>query len=283
MKPDFVFWGSSNFSVLILEELLSKGSKPVLIVTTPDKAQGRKMLIQPNVVKVWAEENNILCLTPERLKEPEFLKQIENYKIHFVASYGRIIPKEVLNLPEIKLVNIHPSLLPKYRGASPLQAQILNDEKNIGVSLILIDTEMDHGSLLAQEKVEIKNWPVTFEELAQILGQRGTEMFLNILPDLAQAKAVGQEQNHAVATYTEKFEKKDGELDLVSGDPWQNYLKIKAFSSSPQTYYFAEKNGTKIRVVIKDAKYENGKLILLRITPEGKKEMAYEDFLRGLK
>ena len=283
MKPEFVFWGSSDFSVLILEELLSHGSKPVLVVTTPDKAQGRKMLVQPNVVKTWAEKNNIPCLTPERLKEPEFLKKIETYKIHFVASYGRIISKEVLDLPEVKLINIHPSLLPKYRGASPLQAQILADEKNIGVSLILIDTEMDHGSLLAQQKVEINNWPVSFGELAGILGRAGTEMFLNLLPGLTQGKFEAREQNHTAATYTEKFDKKDGELDLVSGDAWQNYLKIRAFSVSPQTYFFIEKNDAKIRVVIKDAKYENGKLIILRVTPEGRKEMDYVDFLRGLK
>ena len=134
----FVFFGSSEFSVYVLEELLLHGLKPILILTTPDKPQGRKLVLTPNIVKTWAKDHNIEVLDPSSLKPntdsgQKTIAQLSalNSELFLVASYGKIIPKEIFEIPKRKTLNIHPSLLPKYRGASPIQSQILEDEKRL--------------------------------------------------------------------------------------------------------------------------------------------------------
>ena len=154
------FFGNSDFSLAVLEQLKKEGVTPDLIVTTPDRPQGRKMILTPTKTKVWAENNSIEYVMPEKLKDESFLKKISDYELFIVASYGKIIPKIVIDIPKYKVLNIHPSLLPKYRGPSPLQEQILNDERHIGVSIMLIDEQVDHGDILIQKEIEIKGWPV---------------------------------------------------------------------------------------------------------------------------
>jgi methionyl-tRNA formyltransferase len=284
-KFKFIFWGSSNFSVFCLEELKNLNILPNLIITTPDMPTGRGLLLTPTPVKTWAEKNKIEYLTPINLKDQNFYEQISNRKadLFLVASYGKIIPLNIINLPKYKTLNIHPSLLPKYRGASPIQNQILNDEKNIGTTIILIDEKMDHGPIITQKKEEIKNWPVKFEELKKILAKTGIDLFADIIDLWLEGKIEAQDQNHTEATFTKKIEKSDGLIDLENGNAYQNFLKIQAYNTWPQTYFFITKNEQRIRVIIKEAEYRNNSLIIKRVLPEGKKEMNYEDFLRGLK
>ena len=147
----FAFFGSSEFSVYVLEELKIHGLLPTLIITTPDKPKGRKLILTPNEVKVWAQNNNVEVIDPKSLKNnPDLILNLKSriLDLFLVASYGKIIPKDVFHIPERKTLNIHPSLLPKYRGASPIQSQILNDDGEVGVSLMIIDEEMDHGSII---------------------------------------------------------------------------------------------------------------------------------------
>ena len=145
------FFGNSEFSLIVLKELKKNGIIPELIVATPDKPQGRKMILTPTPTKVWAEENSIEYVAPEKLKDESFLDKIKNYNLFIVASYGKIIPNVLIDIPKYKVLNIHPSLLPKYRGPSPLQEQILNDEKHVGVSIMLIDDQVDHGATYSIE------------------------------------------------------------------------------------------------------------------------------------
>jgi methionyl-tRNA formyltransferase len=155
-----VFFGSSEFSIYVLDELLLHGIKPVLIVTTPDKPKGRKLTLTPNEVKVWAQQNSIEALDPPSLKNnPDFYSRLatSDSDLFLVASYGKIIPREIFELPKRKTLNIHPSLLPKYRGASPIQSQILNDEKEIGVTIMQIEETMDTGPIVAQKKVDFED------------------------------------------------------------------------------------------------------------------------------
>jgi methionyl-tRNA formyltransferase len=152
----FVFFGSSEFSFFVLEELKVHQLIPSLIVTTPDKPKGRKLLLTSNIVKTWAIENNIPVLDPVSLKNnPDLVSHLIslNPSLFLVASYGKIIPKEIFEIPEHKTLNIHPSLLPKYRGASPIQSQILNNEKEIGVTIMQIEETMDTGPIISQKKV----------------------------------------------------------------------------------------------------------------------------------
>ncbi len=276
------FFGSSEFSVIVLEELKSNGFLPDLIVTTPDKPKGRKMIISPNEVKVWGQANNISIISPASIRTPEFLAEISNYPLHLTASYGKIIPDSVIQAANKGSINIHPSLLPKFRGPSPLQSTILNDEKDTGVTLMLIDKEIDHGAIVAQEKITLNKWPVSFDELANITGKIGAKLFLKILPDWLNGQIKPQEQDHSTATFTKKVEKVNGEIDL-NNDQYKNYLKICAYSDWPKTYFFAEKDDKKIRVIIKEADFIDNKLDIKRVIPEGKNEMSYQDFQRGLK
>ncbi len=281
-KLKIVFFGNSEFSLIVLKELKKKGIVPELIVTTPDKPQGRKMLLTPTPTKVWAEENSIEYVEPLKLKDESFLNKISNYNLFIVASYGKIIPKIIIDIPEYKVLNIHPSLLSKYRGPSPLQEQILNDEKNIGVSIMLIDERVDHGAIIAQKTIDIGEWPIGFLALQELLAKEGSNLLTEILPEWIKGKIIPKAQNDAEATFTKKINKQNAFLDL-SKDSYKNYLKTLAYEDWPKTYFDIENNNKKIRVIIKRAVWKNDTFEIQSVVPEGKKEMNYADFLRGLK
>lgn len=283
-NPKIVFFGSSRFSVLCLDELKTLNLKPDLIITTPDMPIGRGLKLTATPVKLWAEQNNIECLSPDKLDSVFALKlSTFNFQLFLVASYGKIIPKNFLNLPKYGTINIHPSLLPKYRGPSPLQEQILNDEKNIGVSIMLMDEKIDHGPIISQREVKIIDWPVKFEDLEKILAKEGAKLLMETLNPLLDGKLKPTEQNHSEATFTKKIKKENGLLDIENGNQYKNFLKIQAFTVWPKTYFFVKKGPNKIRVIIKDAEFNNGILTIKKVLPEGKKEIPYQDFLRGLK
>jgi methionyl-tRNA formyltransferase len=280
----FAFWGTSEFSVYILESLKSKGFLPALIVSTSDKPQGRKLEIKPTLTKVWAEENNIPILQPERFKEnTELFSQLTalNADVFIVASYGKIIPDTLLDIPKHKTLNVHPSLLPKLRGPSPIETAILKDMKKTGVSIMRLDKEMDHGPLLAQIEYNVPQWPKK-EELEKTLGVIGGELLASVLPKWVAGEIEEIEQDHSKATYCVKIEKNDALLNLAD-NPYLNFRKVQAYSGWPNAFFFLENDGKKIRVVVKEAKYENGDFVITRVIPEGKKEMSRDDFMRGQK
>lgn len=276
------FFGNSKFSVFCLEEMKNLGQTPDMVITTPDKPSGRKMQLTKSETKVWAEENNVLFIEQEKLKEETFLEKLKAYDLFIVASYGKIVPNVILDLPKYGVLNIHPSLLPKYRGPSPLQEQILNDEKNVGVTVMLMDAEIDHGPIITQERTDIPNWPVNLIKLKEITAKTGVKLLIDNLEAWINKKIKAKAQDHNLATFTKKVEKNDGLLDLEFGKPYENYLKTKAFYPWPGTFFFITKGEQKIRVIIKESEYTDGKFSIIRVLPEGKKEMSYGDFLRGL-
>lgn len=282
---DFVFFGTSVFSVYVLEELKNHGLLPKLIITTEDKPKGRKLVLTPPEVKVWAEKESIEYLQLKTLKTPELEEKINSYSqngfdLFIVASYGKIIPQNILDLPKHKTLNVHPSLLPKLRGPSPLQSSIL-EENETGVSIINLDSEIDHGPILSQRKVEIE-WPPYIEELEKVCGKVGGEMLVEVIPKWIDGSLKAVEQDHSKATFCKKIEKTDGEISL-SDEPIKNLRKIRAFSNWPTAYFFDMTDSAKKRIVVKKAKVLDGNLILERIVPEGKKEMNFQDYLRGKK
>lgn len=280
---NIIFWGSSEFSVYCLEELKNSGYLPILIITTPDKPTGRGLKLTANPVKIWAEKNKINCLTPTKL-DLEFVSELQTFSdsLFLIASYGKIVPKNILELPKYGTLNIHPSLLPKYRGPSPLQEQILNDEKEIGISIMLIDEQVDHGPIIAQEKIEIPNWPIDFINFEKITAGAGVKIFIKILDPWLKKEIKPLEQNHPEATFTKKIKKIDGLIDIKNGNPYQNWLKILAYADWPKVFFFVVRGDKKNRVIIKEAEYKDNNLIIKKVLPEGKKEMSYGDFLRGL-
>lgn len=279
----YAFFGSADFSVFVLEELERQGKLPDLLVTTPDKPKGRKLLLSPNPAKEWALKKNIKIAEFKNLgsgAKEELAK--EEWDVFLVAAYGKIILPDVFNIPKRQTLNIHPSLLPKYRGASPVEHQILNDEKDVGVSLMVIDEFLDHGPVVAQKKVEISDWPSKKMELEKILAEEGAKLFVEIFPKWLSGYIQEQPQDESKATFTTKLKKEDGLLDL-NADAHMNLLKVKALEVWPTTYFFVDKDEKKMRVIITDAELEGGQFKILRVIPEGKKEMNYTDFLRGLK
>lgn len=282
----FVFFGTPDLSVEILEHLKAAGFVPQLVVTNPDRPQGRKMLLTPPPVKLWAMKNAIPLLQPENLKDPVFLGQLSkvNGQLFVVVAYGKIIPKAVLAIPSKGTLNIHYSLLPKYRGASPVESTILSDDRNVGVSIMLMDEKMDHGPAVSYQKLNIKNqkweWPPTAGELRAACNKLGAELLIETIPLWVAGKIEAREQNHSKATYTEKIKKEDGLIDL-SADPYKNFLKVQAYNEWPRVFFLVKHGGKNLRVVVTDASYADGKLIIKRVVPEGKKEMGYEEFLRG--
>lgn len=290
MNIKIAFFGNSKFSVFCLEEMKNLGQTPDMIVTTPDRPMGRKMLLTKSETKVWAEENKVSFIEQEKLKDEAFWEKIKAYDLFIVASYGKIVPNVILDMPKHGVLNIHPSLLPKYRGPSPLQEQILNTDptslrssdgasQHVGVTLMLMDEQIDHGPIIAQEKIDIPNWPVNLIELKEITAKVGVKLLIDNLEAWINKKIEAKEQDHNQATFTKKVEKNDGLLDLEFGKPYKNYLKFLAYSESPRVYSFAGK----IRFIITDAEFKDGLFIIKKVIPEGKKEMNYEDFLRGLK
>jgi methionyl-tRNA formyltransferase len=286
------FFGTPQFAVTVLEELKKTGITPSLVVTAPDKPQGRGLVLTPPPVKVWAQKNNIKCIQPVSLKNnsENGISEIdallnEPWDLFIVVAYGKLIPENIFNAPKYKTLNVHPSLLPKFRGPSPIESSILNDDRDVGVSIMRLDEELDHGPIVAQESIpteKISAWPVVAPVLEDIAAHFGGALLAKILPDWTLGKITEKEQDHARATYCQKISKAEGLIDLTA-DPYTNYLKICAYSGWPGTYFFKEHAGKNIRVAIKKATYQDGQLIIETVVPEGKSEMPYLDFLRGIK
>ncbi len=279
---NFIFFGSSQFSIFVLDELAKLGFTPSAIVTTPDKPQGRKLIMTPNIVKTWSLNHGIKVYDPAKI-DANFIEilKAESADVFIVASYGKILPKDLIELPPRKTLNIHPSLLPQYRGASPLQAAILNDTKHTGVSIMRIDEEMDHGPIVAQKEITVNEWQ-TYEVFEEMMAREGAILLATILPDWIAGKIAEKEQDHSAATYTKKSKKEDGLIDL-SGDPYVNFRKIQAYHQWPQAYFMISKNSKDMRVKITAASFSGGKLVIEKVIPEGKNEMSYSDFQSGFK
>ena len=275
----FVFLGTPRLAVLVLEELETAGLLPTLVVTTPDERAGRGLKLTPPPVKAWAEERGIEVLQPERPADITASLRASGCEAFVVVAYGKLLPPEVLAIPKQGALNVHPSLLPRLRGASPVRSAILNDEKNVGVTVMQLDEEMDHGPIIAQKKVETE-WPPRASALEEILMREGGRLLATVLPPWLAGTIEARPQNHDVATYCEKMEKGDALLDL-NADAYHNLLKIRAYEGWPAAFAYFQRNGKKIRVQILDATIVNGALVITRVKPEGKKEMSYEDFLNS--
>jgi len=293
-STNFIYFGSSNFSVHVLDELSKRGIKPRLVVTTPDKPQGRKLILQPNVVKSWAIENGVQYFDVAKLNA-DFVKILTdktkelNVSLFIVASYGKIIPRGILEIPEKGTLNIHPSLLPLYRGPSPLPTSILDDSKDTGVSIMKLDEEMDHGPIVAQKNVHIAEWP-TYEVFEEMMARLGANLLADTMPNWVAGDIQAKDQDHTKATFTKKMVKEEALIDadvlnlasLPSNDQYAIFRKIQAYHEWPQAFFFINRKGSNIRVKITDSSFDNGKLTLLKVIPEGGKEMTFEDFRRGL-
>ncbi len=280
----YIFFGTPTIAVASLDALKATNLLPALIVTAPDKPRGRGLVLTQSPVRVWAETHNIPVLTPTKLSDETFLKEIADVHadIFVVVAYGKILPQSLLSLAPQGTLNMHPSLLPKHRGPSPIESQVLAEPSGdtVGVSVMLLDEEMDHGPILAQKKASPSVWPQRASELYQLLGDLGGSLLAETLSQWVAGDISPKEQDHAAATYCTKIKKEVGLLDLAT-DATTNYRKFLAYDMWPRTYFMANHRGKEVRVIITDARLKDGVFVVKKVIPEGRKEMAYEEFLKN--
>ncbi|MEK7596065.1 MAG: methionyl-tRNA formyltransferase [Patescibacteria group bacterium] len=303
--PKIVFFGTPEFAVMVLNKLKNAGLTPILIITRQDAKKGRGLKFSPSPVKLWAEKNNVEFWKPENLKNEKFLEKLRSLKaeLFIIASYGKILPAALLNVPPSGAVNVHPSLLPKYRGPSPMENAILDGAEKTGVTIMLVDEETDHGPILAQQELEFSISGFQFSKLETVLAELGSNLLIETIPKWLNNKIKPKEQNHAEATYTQKIKKEDGQIDWnKSAEAIER--KVRALNPRPGTFTFWKKKGRLTRLIIIEAKTIENKnnkkagevfekdgefavaagkdaLLIKRLKPEGKKEIASRDFLRG--
>lgn len=284
-KPKIIFFGTFEYAAHSLKSLLEENYSIEMVVTNPDSPQGRKKVLTPTPVKLVAKAHSLEVLQPYSLKigklenslEIEKLKlKIKTADLGIVVAYSKIIPKEILELFPKSVLNIHPSLLPAYRGPSPIQSAILNGEKETGVTIMKIDEEVDHGPILAQAKYQIP--PDDYNsQISHELFELGTELLIQNIPDYLSGKAEIKLQDHSKATFTKKFSWENGKIDW-SQPAEKIYNQIRALNPEPGTWTTFEGKILKIP----KAKLENGKILPEEVQLEGKKNMPFEDFLRGI-
>lgn len=282
LHPNIAFFGTPDRAVIALEALKKRGLIPSLIVTQPDRPQGRKFVITPPPVKTWAIKEGIPCLQPEDLSDPVFIETLKagNFDVFAVVAYGKILKQHILDIPTFGSFNLHASLLPLLRGSCPIETALLEDMRTTGSTIIRMDEKMDHGPIVAQHTLtteELPNWPIPADTLASIIVTSGGNSLADVLLGAVNGTLQPREQDHSKATFTKKIVKEDGHISLAANG-YKNFLAYNAYKGWPGTFFFVEKNGVKTRVNITDATYENNLFVIRKVVPEGRKEMDWKDF-----
>lgn len=291
-----VFFGSSDFSVPILRALKDR-HQVLAVVTQPDRPKGRGLKVQPTPVKAAAEEMDLRVLDPERL-DGSVLRAIQDLEpeAFVVCAYGKILPRDFLRIPPLGAVNCHPSLLPRYRGAAPIQRALMKGEEETGVTTFLMDEGVDSGPILLQRRVTIGP-DETATELSRRLSLLGAELVLETLEGLEAGIITPIPQDHSRACYAPKVEKAEA---LISWERPAKAIKdlIRALEMGPGAHTFFRGKVLKVyRAELGEGKGEPGMIIglgegievacgdgslwLKELQLEGKRRMGASEFLRG--
>ena len=216
MKTKLLFMGTPDFAVATLRALQESGDYDITVVTQPDKPKGRKYTLTPPEVKVYAEAVGLTVYQPTTLRDEAFATLLHTLdpQVIVVAAYGKILPKNVLDYPPFGCVNVHGSLLPRYRGAAPIQRALMNGERETGVTIMLMNEGLDTGDMLTKVVLPITD-DDNFETLFDRMATAGAEALLATLPALLRGELIPEAQEHALATYAEKITKADCLLDTA--------------------------------------------------------------------
>ncbi|MDP2695991.1 MAG: methionyl-tRNA formyltransferase [bacterium] len=242
----YSFLGTPRFASIILEKLIEAKLPPTLVICNPDKPVGRKKIITPPPTKIIAEKHDIPVWQPEKLTADEVAKKIDGADVAVLAAYAKILPDEIISLPKLGIVGVHPSLLPKYRGATPIQTTLLNGDHETGTTLFLMDKEVDHGPTLASNRLPIAD-DDNYIALEQKLANLSAELLIDTLPKFVKQGIKSQVQDEDAATYTKKFITKDGLIDLTKDNNETARRKIKALNPNPGAYVI--KSGQRIKIL----------------------------------
>jgi methionyl-tRNA formyltransferase len=266
-----VFFGTPYYVIPVLSAL-NKYHKLLMVVTQSPKPSGRDKKITYSDVDTWAHERHI----PKTFD----LNDVPEADLGIVASYGKIIPKSVIEKFKYGILNIHPSLLPKYRGASPVQSAIASGETTTGLTIILMDEKMDHGPIISYFKEDIRQDDTT-KTLRDRLFERSVEFLIDLIPSFISEKIRPKAQNEAEASFTKTINKDDGYVDMTKGDNLQKERFIRAMSPWPGAWTYVQIGGTKKRLKIISAHLEDEKLVLDEVQLEGKTPVSWNQFKLG--
>ena len=296
-----IFMGTPDFAVGTLEKIIAAGHEVVLVVSQPDKQKGRGKAFQYPPVKECAIEHGIEVYQPKRIREAESVEYLRKYQpdIIVVAAFGQIVSREILEMPKYGCINVHASLLPKYRGAAPIQYAVINGDAVSGVTIQQMNEGVDTGDIILQKEVELAP-DETGGSLFDRLAKTGAKACVEAMAQIAQGTAVHTPQDSALATHTGKITKEMGSIDwntpaveierLLRGlNPWPSAYShlhgktLKIWSADVLDKQYEAQPGqvaevTKDAVIIQTGK---GALAVKELQLEGKKRMAAGDFLRG--
>lgn len=270
----FAFFGTPYVARDTLARLVEAGYAPSVVVTSPDAPRGRGLALAPCETKAWSLEHGFQILSPQTL-DAEFADTLRGYGCEYgiAVAYGKLMPQALLDAFPKGVLNVHYSLLPKYRGASPVEAALLHGDTKTGVAVQRMALELDAGDVLASREMAIEPTDTTLTLRPKLI-QAGADLLIETLPAFSAGTAVSEAQDAALATRAPKIRKEQGLLDLA-GDGQKNWNTYRALRESPGTYFFAEKSGTRMRVKITDAEFSGGAFRVLRIVPEGKAEQDF--------
>lgn len=273
----FLYFGSFHVSAWVLERLIDAGFIPTAVICSPDRPAGRKKVLTAPPVKTLIANRKVQSeiLQPENVNDSRLALSALRPDVAIVMGYPKIIGRDLLALPRLGTIGVHPSLLPKYRGASPIQSALLNDESETGVTLYQMDEKMDHGQILSQSEYCIaQGTPNT--ELEKNLANLAADMLIELMPKLIAGKVKPREQDHSQATFTKKFTSADAEVNMEKDDPLVIYRKIKALNPEPGawTMNFPGREGKRVKLL--EAEYRNNEISVIKIQPEGKKPMMVD-------
>ena len=296
-----IFFGTPSFALPPLETLIQGPDEVVAVVTQPDREKGRGRRVVASPVKEVALQKGLSILQPEKAKEVSFQEELKGFgaDLFVVAAYGQLLPKTVLSLPKYGAINIHASLLPKYRGSAPIAWAILKGEKKTGITTMLMDEGMDTGDILLQSDIPIHENETT-ETLQGRLASLGAQLLSETLEKMKKGEIRPAPQDHSKATYAPMLKKEDGQIDWEKGaeeidrqvrafHPWPGaYTKVqsrilKIYKGEVRKGKATGKVGTALWVGTDFIEIETGKdsYLLKEVQPEGKKRMSVRDFLAG--
>lgn len=296
-----IFMGTPDFAVGTLEEIIAAGHEVVLVVSQPDKAVGRSKALKYTPVKACALAHGIEVYQPERVRNEECIEYLRSYEpdIIIVEAFGQLIPKAILDMPRYGCVNVHASLLPKYRGAAPIQWAVINGDPVTGVTTMRMDEGLDTGDMIMKREVALRE-DETGGSLFERLSEAGAKLCVETMAAIENGTAVYTPQDHEQATHTKKIYKEMGSIDwsrdaqtiecLIRGlDPWPSAYtrlndrtlkiwkaKVIAGDSDmpPGCIVKADREGLLVQT-------GEGMLLLTEVQLEGKKRMSAEAFLNG--
>ncbi len=272
-----IFFGTPDFVVPIAEGLYkafrtTREKGVVAVVTQPPKPTGRKQLLEYSPIDKWAFDRNIQILHD--------FADLPEADLGVVAAYGRIIPNSVIKHFPHGILNVHPSLLPKYRGASPIQGAIAAGETQTGVTIIKMDELMDHGPIVSSFREDILP-DDSNDTLRNKLFERTVDFLVALIPNYVNGKINLKEQNHDEATFTKILKKDDGYIENIFEDPTTTFNKFRAYDPWPGIWTKVKINNEVLRLKILKCHLENDKLVLDEVQLEGKNPVSWEEFQRG--